>query len=230
VLYNGLGRYQDAYAAALRGCENPEELGLSIQSMVELIEAAARLGRPAAASAAVGRIADMAAATGTDWALGTAAHTRALVSEGQLAEDSYSEAIERLGTAEVGMLRGRAMLCYGEWLRRENRRADAREQLAAAYDMLRECGAEAFAERARHELEATGAKIRKNAAAAHEVLTPQEIHIARLAGGGLTNHEIGAQLFISQHTVEWHLRKVFAKLGIRSRRQLLATLAEHATT
>ena len=229
VLYNGLGRYEDAYVAANRGCENPEELGLSTQSMVELIEASARLGRPAQAAEAVRTISDMAQATGTDWALATSAKVRALVSEGQDADALYREAIERFGNTEVRMETARTLLIYGEWLRRQNRRADARVQLGTAHDMLSQIGAEAFAERARRELQATGATIGKRAVATYEALTSQEALIARLARDGLTNPEIGAQLFISPHTVEWHLRKVFTKLGIRSRRQLRTTLADGAT-
>ncbi|MEU0945410.1 AAA family ATPase [Streptomyces canus] len=220
VLYNGLGRYAQAYAAALRGCENPQELGLSLQSTVELIEAAVRLGRPADAAAAVRRINDMAQASGTDWALGTAAGVRALVSEGEVADALYREAIERLGVTDVRMDLARTHLLYGEWLRRESRRADARAHLGIAHDMLGHIGAEGFAERARRELQATGARVRRNPAAAQVALTPQEEQIARLVRDGLTNPEIGAQLFISPHTVEWHLRKVFSKLGITSRKEM----------
>jgi DNA-binding CsgD family transcriptional regulator len=220
VLYNGLGRYEEAYVAAKRGCENPQELGLSLQSTVELIEASVRLGRPAHAAEAVRRISDMAQASGSDWALGTSAGVRALVSEGQVADALYREAIERLSNTEVRMETARVRLLYGEWLRRENRRVDARAQLGTAYEMLSHIGAAAFAERARRELQATGAKVRKRTAATHAALTPQEEQIARLAGDGLTNPEIGAQLFISPHTVEWHLRKVFSKLGIASRKEI----------
>ena len=220
VLYNGLGRYAEAYAAALRGCENPQELGLSLQSTVELIEASVRLGRPADAAAAVRRISDMAQAADTEWALGTASGVRALVSEGQVADALYREAIERLGGTGVRMDLARTHLVYGEWLRRENRRADARAQLAVAHDMLSHIGAGAFAERARRELQATGARVRRHSAATQVALTPQEEQIARLVRDGLTNPEIGAQLFISPHTVEWHLRKVFSKLGITSRKEI----------
>ena len=229
VLYNSLGRYEEAYAAAERGCENPREMGLSIQSMVELVEAAARLGRSDYAAEAVQTISDMAQAARTPWARGTSAKVRALVSDGPLADALYGEAIELLGDADVRMELARTRLVYGEWLRRENRRVDARVQLGIAHEMLTQMGAEAFAQRAGRELLATGATIRKRAVATDDILTPQEAHIARLAGSGLTNHEIGAQLFISPHTVEWHLRKVFTKLGIRSRRQLRSTLAEGAT-
>ncbi|MER5430092.1 helix-turn-helix transcriptional regulator, partial [Streptomyces sp. NPDC002588] len=231
VLYNGLGRYEEAYAAAERGCENPEELGLFLQSTIELIEASVRLGRPADAAAAVRRISDMAQASGTDWALGTSAGARALVSDGQVADALYREAIERLGNTEVRMDTARVRLLYGEWLRRESRRVDARVQLGTAHEMLSQIGAEAFAERARRELQATGAKVRKRAAtAAHTALTPQEAQIARLVGEGLTNPEIGAQLFLSPHTVEWHLRKVFSKLGISSRKEIRVMRLEGEAT
>jgi len=230
VLYNGLGRYEEAYAAAKRGCENPQELGLYLQSMVELVEAAARLGRPEDAAETVRTIHDMAQASGTDWALGTSARARALVSDGQAADALYREAIERLGNTDVKTELARAQLLYGEWLRRENRRADARAHLAVAHEMLSQMGAEAFAERARRELQATGAKVRKRSAATHEALTPQEAQIARLAADGLTNPEIGAQLFISPHTVEWHLRKVFSKLGISSRKEIRTVRLEGEAT
>jgi DNA-binding CsgD family transcriptional regulator len=220
VLYNGLGRYEEARAAAERGCENPAELGLSIQSMVELAEASARLGRSAEAAASARTISDMALATGTDWALGTSARTQALVLNDQSAEALYREAIERLDDADVQMEAARARLVYGEWLRRENRIRDARRQLGAALDMFEQTGAEAFAERTRRELRATGADTPSRPVASPVNLTAQEAHIARLAGQGLTNSDIGAQLLVSAHTVEWHLRKVFAKLGIRSRREL----------
>jgi DNA-binding CsgD family transcriptional regulator len=230
VLYNGLGRYADAAAAAKRGCERPEELGLAIDSMVELVEASARLGRPADAAESVRSISDMARAAGTDWALGTMAHVRALVSEGQAADDSHREAIERLGKTENRMALARAQLCYGEWLRRENRRVDARAQLGGAHEMLSQFGAEAFAERAGRELRATGAKVRKRTVTTNEELTSQETQIARLAADGLTNPEIGARLFISPHTVEWHLSKVYSKLGISSRREIRAMLPQGVTT
>lgn len=168
----------------------------------------------------------MAQGSGTDWALGTSACVRAQVSDGSDADALYREAIERLGRTEVRTTLARTRLLYGEWLRRENRRLDAREQLGASYEMLGEMGAEAFAERARRELQATGETVRRRTAEARAALTAQEAQIARLAGDGLTNPEIGAQLFISPHTVEWHLRKIFAKLGIVSRRQISAALLE----
>jgi DNA-binding CsgD family transcriptional regulator len=230
VLYNGLGRYEEAAAAASRGGANPEELGSAIDSMVELVEASARLGRPADAAEAVQRISEAARATDTDWALGTMAHVRALVSDGQASDDLYREAIERLGRTGNRMALARARLCYGEWLRREGRRVEARSQLGLAHETLSQFGAEAFAERAGRELRATGATVRKRAAAVHEELTSQEAQIARLAADGLTNPEIGARLFISPHTVEWHLSKVYSKLGITSRRGIAAMLTQSATT
>jgi DNA-binding CsgD family transcriptional regulator len=226
VLYNGLGRYEEAYVAAERGCKHPKELGLSTWSMIELVEAAARSGRPARAAAAAQLLDEMAQASGTDWALGISASVRAQVSNGPAADALYREAIERLSRTEVRMALARTRLLYGEWLRRENRRADAREQLRIAYEMLSQMGAEAFAERARRELQATGETIRKRSVEVHITLTAQESQIARLAGDGLTNPEIGAQLFISPHTVEWHLRKIFVKLGIVSRKQIRSTLLE----
>ncbi|MGW0198017.1 ATP-binding protein [Nonomuraea sp. NPDC003201] len=231
VLYNGLGRYEEAYVAAERGSKHPQELGGPyIRSLTELVEAAARSGRPARAAEAAQRLDEMAQASGTDWALGTSASARAQVSDGPAAETLYREAIERLSRTEVRVTHARGRLLYGEWLRRENRRVDAREQLGIAYEMLGQMGAEAFAERARRELQATGETIRKRTVGARATLTAQEAQIARLAGDGLTNPEIGAQLFISPHTVEWHLRKVFAKLGIVSRKQINTTLLEATAT
>ncbi|MCO8269925.1 AAA family ATPase [Actinoplanes sp. TRM 88003] len=220
VLNNGLGRYEEAYAAAERGCAHPEEFGLAISSTVELVEAAARSGRPAEASEGARLITEMAEAAGTDWALGTAAGAQAQVSSGATADRLYREALGRLEQTEVRTALARTRLLYGEWLRREGRRTDARRQLGLAYESLSHMGAEAFADRARRELQATGETVRRRAVATHAALTAQEAQIARLAGEGLTNPEIGAQLFISPHTVEWHLRKVFTKLGITSRREI----------
>jgi DNA-binding CsgD family transcriptional regulator len=160
------------------------------------------------------------AVEGSDWAKGLEARSRALLSEGQDAEHCYAEAVERLGRTQLRPELARAHLLYGEWLRRENRRLDARHQLRAAYDLFAAIGAEAFAERARRELLATGEKVRKREVDTYSQLTPQEEHIVRLARDGRTNPEIAAELFISTRTVEWHFRKVFAKLGITSRRDL----------
>jgi DNA-binding CsgD family transcriptional regulator len=229
VLYNGLGRYEEAYAAAERGAENLRELGLAIRSMVELVEAAARSGRPVRAAEAAHRLADMAQASGTDWALGTSAMVRAQLSEGPAAEALYQEAIERLGRTKVRITCARAHLLHGEWPRRENRRVDAREQLGIAYQDLSRIGAEGFAERAWHELRATGATAPRRPAEPRATLTAQQAQIARLTGDGMTNPEIGAQLFISPPTVERHLRKVYAKLGVASREQLSDALLEGTT-
>jgi DNA-binding CsgD family transcriptional regulator len=168
---------------------------------------------------------DRTSAAGTEWALGILARSRALLSEGPAAEAHYREAIERLERSRIAVHLGRARLLYGEWLRRQNRRQDARTQLRAAHDMFVRFGADGFAQRARGELAATGETVRRHNATTRDLLTAQEAQIARLASDGLTNPEIGAQLFLSRHTIEWHLRKVFAKLGISSRRQLKATLA-----
>jgi DNA-binding CsgD family transcriptional regulator len=229
VLYNGLGRYEEAYNAARRGSEYPEELGLSTTSMVELVEAAIRVGKREDAAEAAARIGRLTQASGTDWALGTAAGVFAQLRAGQAADALYKEAIERLERTDVRMETARARLRYGEWLRRENRRIDAREQLGAAYEMLDAFGARAFAERARRELETTGTTVRKAAVQIRPTLTHQEAQIARLACDGQTNSEIGARLFISSRTVEWHLHKVYSKLDITSRRELRTALTEAAT-
>ena len=194
-------------------------------SLTELVEAAVRCGQPARASDALQRLSETTRASGTDWALGTEARSRALLSEGERAENCYREAIERLGRTRMHPALARAHLLYGEWLRRENRRRDARTQLRAAYDMLSTMGAEAFAERARRELLATGGTVRKRTVETVSELTAQESHIARLAVDGRTNMEIGAQLYLSVRTVEWHLGKVYTKLGVGSRRDLRRALA-----
>jgi DNA-binding CsgD family transcriptional regulator/tetratricopeptide (TPR) repeat protein len=219
VLNNGLGRYQQALAAAQRACEH-EDLGFYGWTVAELVEAGVRSGESDAANDALARLGELASAAGTDWALGALARSRALLADDRTAEDLYREAVERLGRTRMAVHLARAHLVYGEWLRRAHRRVDAREQLGIAHEMFGRMGAEAFAERARRELLATGEKARKRPVSSGDGLTAQEAQIAQLAGAGLTNQEIGAQLFISAHTVEWHLRKVFAKLGIRSRRQL----------
>jgi DNA-binding CsgD family transcriptional regulator len=218
ILNNSLGHYQEALTAARHACEH-EDLGPYCMSLVELIEAGVRCGERREAVDALASLEKQAETAGTDWALGTLARSRALL-EGRTAEDHYREAIERLGRTRMVVYLARAHLVYGEWLRREHRRMDAREQLRIAHDMFGRMGAEAFAERARIELDATGEQTYKRVTSPADGLTAQEAQIAALAGAGLTNQEIGAQLFISAHTVEWHLRKVFAKLGIRSRRQL----------
>jgi DNA-binding CsgD family transcriptional regulator len=219
VLYNGLGRYEEAFAAARGACEF-ENLGFHGWCLLELTEAAARTGEQETAESAVRRLEERASASGTDWGLGALASAQALLAENDSADALFTEAIECLERTRVRVYRARASLQYGEWLRRVNRRLDARQHLNEAHEMFTRMGAQAFAERARRELVATGEKIRKQPVGSGDELTAQEAQIARLAGDGLTNHEIGAQLFISTHTVEWHLRKVFVKLGITSRRQL----------
>ena len=219
VLHNGLGRYQVALDAAARAIEF-DDLGLYGWTLVELIEAAARAGRDDAAAEGLRLLEARTVPAGTDWALGVLARSRALVSAGTAAEDHYLEAIDRLGRTRIAVHLARARLLYGEWLRRQNRRTDARGHLRDAHRMLAGMGAGAFADRARRELLATGEKAAKRVAGAGDALTPQERQIAELVAAGLTNPEVGAQLFISAHTVEWHLRKVFAKLAIRSRREL----------
>jgi DNA-binding CsgD family transcriptional regulator len=229
VLYNGLGRYQDALAAAQRGCEH-EDFGMFNWPLTELVEAAARGGRLDVATTALDLLEERTRAAGTDWALGIQARSRALVDGGEDADRLYREAIERLGRTCIVVHRARAQLLYGEWLRRENRRVDARSQLRAAHDVFGRIGAQAFAERARRELLATGETVRERTAETRYELTAQEAQVARLAVDGCTNPEIGAQLFISPRTVEYHLRKVFTKLDIRSRKELRAALryASHA--
>ena len=219
VLYNGLGRYDAALASVRPACDY-EDVGLYSWSLVEMTEAAVRAGEKTTAAEAFERLAERTTAAGTDWAHASRARSQALLHDGAAAEDHYVEAIDRYGRTRIGVHLARARLLYGEWLRRQNRRTDARTQLRLAHESLSRMGAVAFAERARRELLATGEKARKRATASGDALTPQEQQIAELAGAGLTNPEIGAQLFISAHTVEWHLRKIFAKLSIRSRREL----------
>ena len=233
VLFNGLGRYREALAAVQRACDG-EDLGLFGWALSELVEAAVRSDNREVASDALDRLAQRTSASGTEWALGIEARSRALLSEGEMAERLYREAIERLGRTRLRPELARAHLLYGEWLRRENRRVDAREQLRTAHEMLVEIGMEAFAERARKELLATGEKVRKRTPETRDDLTAQERQIAQLARGGLSNTglsnpEIGARLFLSPRTVEWHLRNVFNKLDIRSRRELADALPSSDT-
>jgi DNA-binding CsgD family transcriptional regulator len=219
LLHNGYGEYEVALAAALSASEH-DDLGLIAWPLIELVEAASRCDRRDVAAATVDRLAERTQASATDWALGIEARSRALVSDGDEADALYRDAIERLARTRVVVHLARAHLVYGEWLRRENRRSDARQHLRAAHGMLDRFGAEAFAERARRELQATGETVRKRAIQAADVLTPQEAQVARLAADGRTNPEISAQLFISPRTAEYHLHKVFTKLDITSRRQL----------
>ena len=226
VLYNGLGRYADAMASAELASEQRDDLAFANLALAELIEAAVRGGQPERAAAAMGRLTELTLPSGTAWGLGVAARSRALLSEGDEAERLYREAIGHLSSAPARTELARAHLLYGEWLRRQRRRRDAREQLRTARDMLEAMGMDAFAERAGRELRATGETARKRTAAAarDEELTGQEAHIARLAREGLSNPEIGTRLFISARTVQYHLGNIFAKLGIASRSQLSQVL------
>jgi DNA-binding CsgD family transcriptional regulator len=227
VLNNGLGNYQEAMTAAQRSTGYLREMTAPTWTMVELIEAAARSGRTDIATDALARLAETTSASGTDWGRGVEARSRALVSDGDTAERLYREAIERLARRRVRADLARAHLVYGEWLRRERRRVDARAQLRTALEMLESMGMDAFAERARRELQATGETARKRAVTTSDHgLTAQEWQVARLAREGLSNPEIGARLFISARTVQYHLRKVFAKLGINSRSQLDGVLPD----
>jgi DNA-binding CsgD family transcriptional regulator len=222
TLYNGLGRYADALAAAQQASEDP--LYVSMWALPELIEAAVRSGNTQTGRA-LERLAETAQAGGTDYGLGVEARSRALLSRGEAADGLYREAIDRLSRTRLRPELARAHLLYGEWLRREGRRADARTQLRTAYQMLATIGAGGFAERARRELLAAGDTVRKHTVETRTELTAQEATIARLAQDGQTNTEIGAQLFLSARTVEWHLGNVFTKLGITSRRELRRALA-----
>jgi DNA-binding CsgD family transcriptional regulator len=230
VLCNGLGQYDEAAAAATQATEDPRELVAHNWSLVELVEAAVRTDQLDAATTAMERLTIKARASGTEWALGLEARSRALLDADDIAEDHYREAITHLTRTRVTPELARAYLVYGEWLRRTNRRTEARSQLNTAHELFRAHGLTAFAERARRELIATGASVRKRDQVAQDDLTPQEAQIARLARSGFSNSEIAAKLFLSARTVEWHLGKVFAKLAISSRRQLRDALAEQPVT
>ncbi|MFI7065132.1 AAA family ATPase [Kribbella sp. NPDC050124] len=224
LLCNGLGRYGEAVGAGREAAAHAGEMALSNWALVELVEAAVRAGEPATAAAAFGRLSEKTRTSGTEWALGIAARSEAQLRDGKRAEDLYREAIGRLERTLLRSELARAQLLYGEWLRRAGRRLDAREQLRAADDALTGMGMDAFVGRARRELAATGETVRKRTDDTRQNLTAQEMHIARLAAEGLSNPEIGAELFISPRTVEWHMRKVFVKLGITGRRQLRQAL------
>ena len=226
ILHNGLGRYEDALTAACQASEDITAPHVSMWALPELIEAAARAGQADLAHDALKQLAEITQPSGNDSALGIEARCRALLSDDADADDLYREAIDRLGRTELRPELARAHLLYGEWLRREGRRVRARGQLRTAYDMLAAIGMAAFAERARRELIATGETVRKRSVETITTLTAQEALIARLARDGRTNPEIGARLFLSGRTVEWHLRKIFAKLGIGSRRELYEALAQ----
>jgi DNA-binding CsgD family transcriptional regulator len=228
ILFNGLGRYEQAFVAARLACAEAPELFISAWALPELIEASVRSDNAAIARDALDRLAEAAAAGDTDWVRGVEARSRALLSDGEVAERCYQEAVERLGRTLLRPELARAHLLYGEWLRRQGRRIDAREQLRTAYNMFASIGMEAFAERTRRELLATGESVRKRTAdmGPSDELTPQERQIALLVRDGLSNPEAGARLFLSPRTVEWHLRKVFGKLSISSRKQLRDALPD----
>ena len=224
VLYNGLGRHEEAASAARHVTTEDIDPYPQMWALPELVEAAARTGQADVAGEALNRLSEMTRPAGTDWALGTEARSRAVLAEGETAELLYREAIERFARTTLRPELARAHLLYGEWLSREGRRVEARVQLRTAFELFVAIGMEGFAGRARCELAATGEKVRKERAETRDELTPQEEQIARLAREGLSNPEIGAQLFISARTVEWHLGKVFAKLGISSRSGLRTAL------
>src|SRR4051812_10354511 len=227
ALYNGLGHF-DAALTAVGQTERYYEEGPALWTLPELIEAAVRSGRPELARGALVRLAETTRASGTDWALGAETRSRALLATGEEADSLHREAIERFGRTRIRVQHARSHLLYGEWLRRERRRLDAREQLRTALEMFTAMGIEAFAARTERELLATGERARKRTVETRGDLTAQEGQIARLAAEGLSNAEIGSRLFISQHTVAYHLRKVFAKLDIGSRSQLRRALPQGA--
>jgi ATP/maltotriose-dependent transcriptional regulator MalT len=228
VLYNGLARYDDAAVAARQVTANDIDPYPQMWVLPELVEAAARVGETDVARQALDRLVEMTQPAGTDWGLGTEVRSRALLSDGEHADLLYREAIERFGRTGLRPELARSHLLYGEWLRREGRRSGARVQLRTAHHMFATIGMEAFAERTRRELVATGETVRKRSAETRDELTPQEEQIVRLARDGLSNPEIGTKLFLSSRTVEWHLRKVYMKLGISSRRELWAASARAA--
>jgi DNA-binding CsgD family transcriptional regulator len=228
LLLNGLGRFPEAVVAARQAAEQPHELASANWGLSELVEAAARSGQPELAADAFARLEVMTNAAGTDWALGTQARAHALLTDGGAAERLYREALERFGRTRQRAELARSRLLYGEWLRESRRRVDAREQLRAAHELFAGIRAEAFAERARRELLATGETARRQTSETRDVLTPQEAQIARLAAEGETNPEIGARLFISPRTVEYHLHKVFRKLNVSSRSELAEALPPEA--
>jgi DNA-binding CsgD family transcriptional regulator len=225
VLCNGLGRYREALAAAVHASEDSHADLFANWAVAELIEAAARSAVPARADGPLQWLSESARASGTDWALGIEARSRALVSEGEAAEALYRTAVDRLGRTHLRVELARAYLLYGEWLRRENRRTHAREQLRTAHQMFVTMGAEGFAERTGRELRATGERVRKRTTGAPAQLTAREAQIAQLASHGMSNPEIAAQLFMSRRTVEYHLHKIFTKLAISARNELPGVLA-----
>ena len=229
VLYNGLARYDQAMTAAERATSATFEPFASVWALPELVEAAARAGDSDRAHAALEQLVETTEPCDTDSARGIEARSRAIVSEGRAAEDAYQEAIRRLGRSPLRPELARAYLLHGEWLRREGRRVEARDRLRRAFEQFTVIGMDAFAERTRRELVATGEHVRRRGSATRDALTPQEEQIARLARDGHSNPEISAQLFLSPRTVEWHLRKVFHKLGIASRKELRQALTATRT-
>nr|WP_221377202.1 helix-turn-helix transcriptional regulator [Actinoplanes polyasparticus] len=224
ILNNSVGRYPEAMAAARPADPKAPALLISTWMLPERIEAAVRCGERDVAAAALAELESTANPGQHGWGRGIAARSRALLSDGDEADGFFREAIEQLGRARVRGELARAELLYGEWLRRENRRGEAREHLRTAHDMFAAMSADGFAERARLELLATGEHVRRRQAGSRAELTPQELHIARLARDGRTNTEIAGELYLSARTVEWHLRKVFTKLGISLRRGLKGAL------
>ena len=223
LLYNGLCRY-DAALPYAQSASATDEPALAVWSLPELVEAASRCGRDELAADALERLSARLRAAGTDWALAIEARSRALTVSGQAAEELYREAIDRLSPCPLPPEQARTYLLYGKLLRREGRRVEARDQLRTAHRLFTTIGMNAFAGRARRELEATGATVREHIKVERDALTTQEAQIAKLACEGLSNPQIAGQLFLSSRTVEWHLRKVFVKLGISSRAELAAAL------
>jgi ATP/maltotriose-dependent transcriptional regulator MalT len=226
ILYNGLGRYDEAVTAARRELPYTHELNHAMRALLELVEAGVRTGERALAEQALERLATVTAPLDSDYALGVLAMARAQLSDDDRAEMLFREAVERFERQRIPIMIGRARLLYGEALRRRQRRVDARAQLRAAHEVLLRCGLQGFAQRAARELGATGEKLRTTTSNAFEQLTEQEVNVARLAREGLTNRDIGARLFISDRTAEYHLHKVFIKLGITSRAELKTALAD----
>jgi DNA-binding CsgD family transcriptional regulator len=228
VMFSGLGRHEEALTAARMAAASPLELGPPKWALAEVVEAGVHSENTAEATLAFEQLSSFTQASGTDAALGVEAGRRALLHSGRTAEDDYREEAERLARTTLQVERARAQLRYGEWLRREGRRAEARNQLRYAFEAFSAMGLEGFAERARQELAATGETVRRRTVESTGNLTAQETHIARLAAEGLTNSEIGDTLFLSARTVEWHLRKVYTKLGVQTRRDLRQSLPESA--
>jgi len=226
VLYNGLARYHDSFSAAEAALEDPDDLGFWPLVTVEFVEAASRTGRGDAARLALERLEEATSASGATWGKAIAARSRALLSEGDAAESGYRDAISRLTPTPLRLDLARTRLVYGEWLRRVRRNVDAREQLRIAHGLFTDFGMEGFAERARVELRATGEHARARSVETSNQLTPQEAQIAQLVAEGATNNEIASQLFITPRTVEYHLSKVFRKVGVRSRTQLARHVLE----